>query len=243
MARLLASKKTVADVFVSVNPGPMQILKDAGLIDDAVPVASTRMVIAYNPKSKYAAQFAQANEKQDGSWLKVLESKDIKFGRTDPYNDPQGQNIIFTTLLAEKYYKEPGIAHRILGDVQNSQQVFLEGSMLTRLEAGQLDASSGYESAVISAHLPYVELPDEINLSNPDMAKQWYDTVSFKIKDNKGEEKELHTQPLVFYAALLKNAPDPKAGQAFIDYMLSPEGQATFKAKGYGVPKGPALYK
>jgi len=30
MARLLASKKIVADVFVSVNPGPMDILKQAG---------------------------------------------------------------------------------------------------------------------------------------------------------------------------------------------------------------------
>lgn len=243
LARLLASKKTVADVFVSVNPGPMQILKDAGLIDKAVPVASTRMVIAYSPKSKYAAQFEQANQKQDGSWLNVLETKGIKFGRTDPYNDPQGQNIIFTTLLAEKYYKQPGIAQRILGDVQNPQQVFLEGSMLTRLEAGQLDASSGYESAVISAKLPYVTLPDEINLSNPDMDEQWYSTVSFKIKDSKGDEKELHTQPLVFYAAVLKNAPDAKAGQAFIDYMLSSPGQATFKDKGYGVPKGHALYQ
>ena len=50
MARLLASHKIEADVFVSINPGPMQILNDAGLIDDAVPVASTSMVLAYNPK-------------------------------------------------------------------------------------------------------------------------------------------------------------------------------------------------
>ena len=40
MARLLASKKMTADVFVSITPGPMQILKDAGLIDNAVPVLS-----------------------------------------------------------------------------------------------------------------------------------------------------------------------------------------------------------
>ena len=50
IARLLASHKIEADVFVSITPGPMQILKDAGLIDEAVPVASSSMVVAYSPE-------------------------------------------------------------------------------------------------------------------------------------------------------------------------------------------------
>lgn len=50
MARLLASHKIEADVFVSITPGPMQILKDAGQIDEAVPVASISMVVAYSPE-------------------------------------------------------------------------------------------------------------------------------------------------------------------------------------------------
>jgi len=242
MARLLASKKITADVFVSITPGPMQILKDAGLIDDAVPVASTSMVVAYSPKGKFAQQFAQAKG-TDASWLKVLATPGIKFGRTDPINDPKGQNIIFTLLLAEKYYKEPGIADKILGGYQNPAQTHLEGGLLARLESGQVDAAAGYESEVISAHLPYVALPDEINLSNPDMAKQWYDTVSFSVKDSTGKDKVLHTQPLVYYAAVLKNAPHgAAAGKAFVDFMLSQPGQALFKQNGYAAPKGGAVY-
>ncbi|MDF7649160.1 ABC transporter substrate-binding protein [Pantoea sp. Acro-805] len=243
MARLLASKKITADVFVSITPGPMQILKDAGLIDDAVPVASTSMVVAYSPKGKFAQQFAQAKG-TDASWLKVLATPGIKFGRTDPINDPKGQNIIFTLLLAEKYYKEPGIADKILGGYQNPAQTHLEGGLLARLESGQVDAAAGYESEVISAHLPYMSLPDEINLSNPDMAKQWYDTVSFSVKDSTGKDKELHTQPLVYYAAVLKNAPHgTAAGKAFVDFMLSQPGQALFKQNGYAAPKGGAVYQ
>ena len=243
MARLLASKKITADVFVSITPGPMQILKDAGLIDDAVPVASTSMVVAYSPKGKFAQQFAQAKG-TDASWLKVLATPGIKFGRTDPINDPKGQNIIFTLLLAEKYYKEPGVADKILGGYQNPAQTHLEGGLLARLESGQVDAAAGYESEVISAHLPYVALPDEINLSNPDMAKQWYDTVSFSVKDSTGKDKELHTQPLVYYAAVLKNAPHgTAAGKAFVDFMLSQPGQALFKQNGYAAPKGGAVYQ
>ncbi|WBG93020.1 extracellular solute-binding protein (plasmid) [Pantoea piersonii] len=243
MARLLASKKMTADVFVSITPGPMQILKDAGLIDNAVPVASTSMVIAYSPKGLYAQKFSAAAKAGDASWLDVLATPGLKFGRTDPVNDPKGQNIVFTLLLAEKYYNKPGAADKIMGGVQNPAQTHLEGGLLARLESGQVDAAAGYESEVISAHLPYVALPDEINLSNPAQAKKWYDTVSFAIKDSKGEEKTLHTQPLVYYAAVLKNAPHGEtAGKTFVDFMLSKPGQALFQQNGYAAPKGDAIY-
>ncbi|WP_312142682.1 extracellular solute-binding protein [Pantoea septica] len=243
MARLLASKKITADVFVSITPGPMQILKEAGLIDNAVPVASTSMVIAYSPKGPYAQPFAAAAKAGDASWLKVLATPGLKFGRTDPVNDPKGQNIIFSLLLAEKYYGKPGAADTIMGSVQNPAQTHLEGGLLARLESGQVDAAAGYESEVISAHLPYIALPDEINLSNPAQAKKWYDTVSFTIKGSRGEEKTLHTQPLVYYAAVLKNAPHgAKAGQAFVDFMLSKAGQTLYRQNGYAAPKGDALY-
>lgn len=243
MARLLASKKLTADVFVSITPGPMQILRDAGLIDDAVPVASTSMVVAYNPKGKYAAQFDAASQKHDASWLNLLSRKEILFGRTDPYVDPKGQNIVFTLLLAEKYYHQPGIAGKILGDLQNPQQTHQEGGLLTRLQSGQIDAAAGYESEIRSAHLPYVALPDEINLSNPAMAKQWYDTVSFTIKDSDGKDQVLHTQPMVYYAAVLKNAPNGvDQGKKFITFMQSAEGQKVFSQYGYAAPKGDVLY-
>lgn len=237
MARLLASKKIVADVFVSVNPGPMDILKQAGLVDTAVPVASTRMVIAYNPRSTYAAQL------KSGDWWKVLQTPGLRFGRTDPAVDPQGQNIIFTLMLAEKYYQQPGLANAVLGPVENPQQVFAEGSLLTRLQAGQLDAASGYESATISAKLPYVALPDQINLSNPTYAHDWYDSVSFAIRNRAGDSETLHPQALVFYAAVLKNAQSPAVAQRFVDFLQSADGQALLRQNGYGQPKGEALYR
>ncbi|WP_413736292.1 extracellular solute-binding protein [Sodalis sp. RH21] len=247
MARLLASKKIVADVFVSITPGPMDILKQAGMVDEAVPVASTRMVIVYNPKSAFAPAFVAAKNARPGDkttapWWKVLQSPGLAFGRTDPVNDPQGQNIIFTMKLAEKYYRQPGLAQKVLGEVQNPKQVFAEGGLLTRMESGQVDASSGYESATISAKLPYITLPDEINLSNPAMSADWYDKVSFAVKDATGQEKTLHTQPLVFYAAVLKNAPDAAEGRKFVAFLQSKAGQALLAQNGYGQPKGGALY-
>ncbi|QKJ87535.1 ABC transporter substrate-binding protein [Paramixta manurensis] len=240
MAHLLASKKVVADVFISITPGPIAVLQKAGLVDHAVPVASTSMVIAWNPKGKYAATFdaIQQQHKDAQPWWQLLQQPGLRFGRTDPATDPQGQNIIFTLMLAEKYYQQPGLAKKVLGETQNPQQVFAEGGLLTRLEAGQVDAASGYESATRSAGLPYLKLPDEINLSNPQMSKAWYDKVSFTLTDAHGKTSELHTQPLVFYAAVLKNAPQPALAQKFVSFLQSAEGQHLLQQNGYDQAKG-----
>ncbi len=237
LARLLAAKQISADVFVSITPGPMQVLQKAGLVDVAVPVASTQMVIAYSPQSRYAKDFEAAAAGRT-PWYEVLQKPGVKFGRTDPKTDPQGRNIVFAMLLAQTYYKQPGLAKAILGPVVNPAQIFAEPSLLSRLESGQIDASSGYLSAVISHKLPYIRLPNEINLSDPNLAATWYDKAHFGITQPDGKTETLSTQPLVFYAAMLKNAPNPKAGEAFIKLMRSPQGQAMFKRYGYSEPKG-----
>ncbi|SEQ22210.1 molybdate/tungstate transport system substrate-binding protein [Faunimonas pinastri] len=237
LARLIAAKQVQADVFISINPGPMRILQQAGLVDEAYPVASTAMVIAYNPKSKFAPRF-EAAKSGKGDWWKVLESPDLKFGRTDPATDPQGQNIIFTLLLAQRYYNQPDLSSKIIGDIVNKQQIFAEPSAFARLEAGQIDASSGYEAATISAKLPYVKLPDEINLSNPDLAAEWYDKVQFSLKDKDGKDKVLKPEPMVYYAAVVKGAQNPTEAKAFVDYLQQPEGQKLLRDHGYNEPKG-----
>lgn len=237
LARLLAAKQLQADVFVSITPGPVKVLQDAGLVSEAVPVASTQMVITYSPKSQFAAQLKEAAAGKM-PWWRVLETPGLRFGRTDPAVDPQGQNIIFTLLLAQQYYHQPNLVSKILGTYQNPEQIFTEPSLLSRLEGGQLDASSGYQSAAISHHLPYISLPDEINLSNPNMIADWYSKVHYSIKLPSGKETNLSTQPLVFYAAVLKTAPDPATATKFLQFLESPEAQNVFKENGYAEPKG-----
>jgi len=67
LARQLEGRLLQADVFVPITPGPIDILKKAGMIGSAVPVASTQMVIAYSPKSKFVPDFeATAQGKKIG---------------------------------------------------------------------------------------------------------------------------------------------------------------------------------
>lgn len=237
LARLIAAKRLRADVFVAITPGPIKVVRSSGLIHKAEPVASTQMVIAYSPKSPHAAQF-EAAAAGKRAWYTVLERRDMRFGRTDPATDPQGRNIVLAMQLAQIYYEQPGLVRKILGSPENPKQVFTEPSLLSRLEAGQIDASSGYLSAVVSHHLPYIKLPDEVNLSNPAMAARWYAKAGFELKRPNGKSGKVTVQPLVFYAAALENASNGGAAAEFVRFLTGETGQKILARFGYSPPKG-----
>src|SRR6202042_2928983 len=96
-----------------------------------IPYAGTSMVIAYNPKSKYASQFkAYADGSKPLSGLfTLLRTPGLKLGRTDPNIDPQGRDFIYMLELAQMHYKLPkDTVSKILGTsdygTSNSSQIY-----------------------------------------------------------------------------------------------------------------------
>ncbi len=239
LAHRIVAHALTTDVFISITAGPCNILKHAGLVSKAYPVASTQMVIAYSPKSFYASAFARAARGRV-PWYQVLTKPGVTFGRTDPATDPQGQNIVFTLQLAERYYHKPGLARKILGRVRNPRQIFSEPSLLARLQAGELAASSSYLSAVRSLHLPYIALPPEINLSDPHYAQSWYHKTRMRLMIH-GHKHTFRPEALVFYATVPHDAPHPRLGRAFVRFLESARAQRIFQAMGYNGPRGGPL--
>jgi molybdate/tungstate transport system substrate-binding protein len=239
LAHLLSAKTMMADVFIPVSPAPMKAVEEAGLVDEGqgIPVASTQIVLAYSPTSKFAAAIAKA---KGADWTKILQEPGFRFGRTDPNTDPQGQYVLYTLQLAEMFYKQPGLAKAIAGADVNEAQIFTEPSLLSRLQEGQIDATLGYQSAVVSQKLPFISLPAEINFSDPSKSKDWYSKAALTVTA-KGVTKTLHPGLLVFYAAALKNATNPVAAQGFVDFLASKTGQAIFAEYGYGPARGPKI--
>ncbi len=233
LAHLITGGAMKPDVFVPVSAGPAKIVEEAGLgVGKAMPVASTSMVLAYSPASKFAAQLKAA---KGADWTKIFMDPAFRLGRTDPTVDPQGQYVLFALQLAEAHYKIPGFAQEVAGPMLNPAQIFAEPSLLARLEAGQIDATLGYKSAVVSQKLPFIELPDAVNISNPAM-KATYAKASLEVKG-----KTIHPSPLVFYALALKCAANPKAAADYVSFLAGPDGQSIFKRYGYGPGKGPSV--
>lgn len=236
LARLLAAHQLQADVFVTITPGPMQVLQQAGLVSHAVPVASTQMVVIYSPHSRFAADFAAAS-RGEKKWYEVLGEQGLRLGRTDPAVDPQGANVLLALQLAADYYHQPDLMKTIAGTPQNPAQIFTEPSLMSRLEAGQIDAAIGYLSAAQSHHLPTIALPDQINLGDPAMQKPWYDRATLTLDNG----KTLRVQPLVFYAGVLSNAQQPALARDFVAFLQGAQGQALFREHGYSAPRGDDL--
>jgi molybdate/tungstate transport system substrate-binding protein len=229
LAQLIAGGSIRPDVFISVTPSPMLTVLRAGKAAIAQPIAHTEMVIAYSPKSRFAARLQAAAEGK-ARWWEALQEPGLRFGRTDPVTDPQGRNIIFTMLLATTLYKQSGLAEKILGPVINQQQIFTEPTVMARLQSGELDAASAYKTQPAPFHLPYIALPKEINLGGQNVRAD-HPEISLSVNG-----KTYQPEPLIFYAAALSDAPNAKAAAAFVSWLRGSEAQAIFSRYNYGPP-------
>jgi molybdate/tungstate transport system substrate-binding protein len=197
-----------------------------------VQYAGNHMVLAYNPNSKYASQFAAiASGKEPMQDLfTLLETPGLKLGRTDPNADPQGRYFIEMLELAQMYYHLPSdTVTKIIGSPLNSSsstQIYAESSLDATLQSGQLDAASAYYTQAIELHLDYIPLPDAINLGNPADATQYH---AASITTTNGT---VHNgAPLVLDITIIGKA--TPAAIAFVKYTLSAAGVAQYKAGGF----------
>jgi len=198
--------------------------------------AGTSMVLAYNPKSKYASQFKAI---ADGSMplsslFTLLQTSGLKLGRTDPNTDPQGRDFIEMLELAQMYYHLPSdTVAKILGTSDfgsaSSSEIYAESSLDSTLESGQLDAASAFVTQAIELHLDYIPLPTAINLGSAADAAQ-YKKAKVPIKG--GVTKS--GSPQVIDITII-GTPTP-AAIAFVKYTLSAAGLAQYKTGGFTLP-------
>jgi molybdate/tungstate transport system substrate-binding protein len=198
-----------------------------------VQYAGTSMVLAYNPKSKYASQFkAIANGTKPLSDLfTLLQTPGLKLGRTDPNVDPQGRDFIEMVELAQSYYHLPtDTAAKVLGTSNfgsaSSSEIYAESSLDSTLESGQLDAASAFVTQAIELHLSYIPLPAAINLGSAADAAAYK-----KAKVTLANGKTKSGSPQVIDITTI-GTPTP-AAIAFIKYTLSQAGLAEYKQGGF----------
>jgi molybdate/tungstate transport system substrate-binding protein len=113
----IASGEITPNVFESVGGDNITPLEPK-FTNWYIQYAGTSMVVAYNPKSKYASQFKAIADgsKPLSSLFTLLQTPGLKLGRTDPNTDPQGRDFIEMLELAQMYYHLPSdTVAKILG--------------------------------------------------------------------------------------------------------------------------------
>jgi molybdate/tungstate transport system substrate-binding protein len=236
LAQLIVGGEIRPDIFIPITPGPALTVLRGGKAESAEPIARTEMVIAYSPKSRFAPRF-DAAAKGKANWVNVLQEPGLRFGRTDPVTDPQGRNVIFTMMLAAIMYRQPGLLAKVLGEVVNEKQIFTEPTVEARLQSGELDAASAYKIQPGPFHIPYITLPREVNLSGDDVQKLHPD-LTLAVGG-----KTYSPESLVFYAAVLKDAPNRQGAAAFAQWLKKDEAQAILRSHDYDPPGAASLLR
>ncbi|WP_135363552.1 extracellular solute-binding protein [Halosimplex halophilum] len=157
-ARLVAAGKRDPDVVA---------LADTALFDRVLPAgwhaafATNALVVAYDAESEVGRRVGTAER-----WFDPLLAGDATLGRTDPDLDPLGYRTLFALNLASEYYDRPSLRDALV----DPRAVYPETSLLSRFETGDLDAAVVYRSMAEDRGYDYVDLPAELDLSDPDRA-------------------------------------------------------------------------
>jgi len=217
-ARLIHDRLRSPDVFVSADPSVNESVlmggKNGDLVTWFVILASSQLVLAYNPKSRFVADFEAASSGRT-PWYEVLEKPGLRFGRGDPTIDPKGYRTLFLFSLAGKYYHRPEIP-RFLGDPLNPAQVLPEVSLFARVESGQFDAGIFYKHEIVAHHLPFVTFPPQINLGDSRFS-DFYAQATYTTPT--GEHAS--GAPILFTVTIPKTVQDSKAAAAFVRFLLT----------------------
>jgi molybdate/tungstate transport system substrate-binding protein len=187
--------------------------------------AANEIVIAYTDKAKYSSVIDSSN------WKEILLKKDVIFGRSDPNSDPCGYRTVFTFLLAEKYYNNPGLAGKfLLKDKEYMRPK--EVDLVALIESNAIDYMFQYKSVAIQHNLKYIELPSHLNLSSPAL-NDYYHTVSTEITGNTpGSKIKVRGDYINYSLTVINNAPDKEEAIRFVNFLLGSDGMSIFRKNG-----------
>jgi ABC-type molybdate transport system substrate-binding protein len=216
------------DIFVSADTTPIE-----RLINHSLPLAnwlvkfgSAELVIAYNPQSPFAPELLKASNGEI-PWYKILQKEGLQFGRTDPELDPKGYYTIIAAKLANIYYNDSTIKDKILGEDRNKEQIFPEEILKSILDSGQIDATAAYKHEAIAKGLPYITLPDQINLSEPNYTN-FYNKIYYKL----GTGETISGNPIFFSFTIPNTVENIEGAMSFVKFLLSENGKKILEKVG-----------
>ena len=218
MARMISELHKPADIMASAD---FKVI-DKTLIPDYaewnIRFATNQLVLCYTDKSRFANQITANN------WYEILGRKGVIWGHSDPNLDPCGYRSLMVLQLAEKYYKQPGLYDRLIANRPEKNVRPKSVELVSLLKTGNMDYAWEYLSVAVQQGLKYIMLPDEINLGNYNM-DEVYKQATVKVTGKKPGTWITRTGKSCTYGiTILKNAQNPEAAEAFMAYLMDPDG-------------------
>jgi molybdate/tungstate transport system substrate-binding protein len=212
-------------------------MKPASYANFNIVFAHGRMVLAYSASglaAKKLPPIAEAGQpKAVAKWYEILTMPGVAIGGGNPFLDPGAYRVPMIFQLAEAYYKVPNLYNNMLEHLVSSGQ----GAALGK----QFDFQFSYEhnaraTAAANPDYHYVDLPDEINMSDP--AKDaYYKQHAVVVLPGLGTSRSARTievpgAHVAWGITLMNDAPNKENAIKFLQMLLSPAGTASLNENG-----------
>lgn len=225
--RKLTDLGRVPDVLGTADIALFDALIVPDFSDWYVVFGTNALVIAYGPHSVGHEELAR------DTWHRVLLAPGVRVGRSDPVVDPSGYRTLMALQLAEAHYREPGLEARLLAAMPDRYVRHAEADLSALLQAGEFDYIWTYRNLARAHGLTFIELPPEVDLSEPSLAG-WYAQASALIVNRAtGDTLVLRGAPIEFAVTVPRTPPNPEGARAFVELLLSPQGNAVLRATGF----------
>jgi len=184
------------------------------------------MAIAYRSGAKGAKVINGQN------WYDILLQKGVEYGHSDPNSDPCGYRTLLAWQLAEKYYQVPGLYRKLLEGCPKRNIRPKETDLIALLEVGEIDYLFIYRSVCEQHKMPYVVLPDQINLKSA-RYETFYNQAEVKISGKKpGDVISKRGNAMVYGITIPKNAPHRDLAIRFVAFVVGPKGRKIMQENG-----------
>lgn len=183
--------------------------------------ATNALVLAYRNESQGGLEIADYN------WYRILLRPGVRTGRSDPTLDPAGYRTLMAWQLAQLYYRQPQLATQLQAASPLKYMRPKEADLTALLQLGELDYIWTYRSIAQANGFRWLDLPKEINLSDPAMAATYAQakvTLPGATRA-KGDTVVFTGEPIVYALTIPRNAPHAEAAEAFVRFIFSPAGQ------------------
>ncbi len=187
--------------------------------------AGNEMVLAYNPKSRYAQAIA-------ANWMDALVRYDITCARSDPLRDPCGYRTILVWKLASQLHNNPEL-EKIFAARSPVQYMRPKEIDCIPLLASICDAIWIYKSIAKTHNLPYVTLDGHINLGNPEYEKS-YQKACITLSD-------IHRQytvcgsTITYGISIPLTAVNTQGAIAFVSFLCGQKGKELIARHGFSM--------
>lgn len=233
-------------------------MKPAGYANFTIVFAQGRMVLAYSAKALAAKKLPAIADaasppfhapasipKAVPKWHEILTMPGVAIGGGNWFLDPGAYRAPMMFQLAEEYYKVPNLYNNLLEHLVIMGQD--SGAVLGR----QFDFQFTYEhnARAAAANDPdyrYVDLPAEINLSDPGK-DAYYRQHAVVVLPGLGTARsarmiEVPGARVAWGITLLKDAPNRENAIRFLQLLLSPVGASALRENG-PEPLSPAMVR